>query len=369
MDFWCGRMPAGMFLRSSWDASHIADPKGALRLENFMQTCGVKLTRPVPLYGFIQYGRWFQQQVAPDLDQRRVEQVTADEDGFRLVLEDSEAIEASRVIVACGIARFAFRPSLFANFPRALVSHSSDHHDLKRFKGQHVVVIGGGQSALENAALLTENGAHVEVIARAHAIRWLKRSGWLHRRKGLVRELLYPPTDVGPPVLNQLVARPDLFRLMPRTWQDWIAYRSIRPAVSGWIQPRCDGVKITTGRCVTAAEPVGDRVTIRLDDFTTRTVDHVMLATGFQIDISRLPFLAPELMREVCCAQGYPVLTAGLESSVRGLHFVGAPAAWSFGPLMRFVSGAGYASSAVTRAITRSAPAHTNGRGTSHHEN
>jgi hypothetical protein len=32
---------------------------------------------------------------------------------------------------------------------------------------------------------------------------------------------------------------------------------------------------------------------------------------------------------------------------VPGLHFLGAPAAASFGPLMRFVSGAGYAARAV----------------------
>jgi hypothetical protein len=32
-----------------------------------------------------------------------------------------------------------------------------------------------------------------------------------------------------------------------------------------------------------------------------------------------------------------------LQSSVLGLYFLGAAAAWSFGPLMRFVWGGGYA--------------------------
>jgi hypothetical protein len=36
---------------------------------------------------------------------------------------------------------------------------------------------------------------------------------------------------------------------------------------------------------------------------------------------------------------GFPHLGKGFESSVSGLHFLGAPAAWSYGPLMYFVSG------------------------------
>ena len=42
--------------------------------------------------------------------------------------------------------------------------------------------------------------------------RWLRRSGWLHARDGVLRRLLYPPTDVGPVGLSRLVAMPDAFR-------------------------------------------------------------------------------------------------------------------------------------------------------------
>ena len=50
-------------------------------------------------------------------------------------------------------------------------------------------------------------------------------------------------------------------------------------------------------------------------------------------------------------AGGYPVLTNGMESSIPGLHFLGAPAAYTFGPLMRFVSGSHYAATHLARAI------------------
>ncbi len=38
-----------------------------------------------------------------------------------------------------------------------------------------------------------------------------------------------------------------------------------------------------------------------------------------------------------------------MESSVPGLHFLGAPAARSFGPLMRFVAGGWYGAESLTR--------------------
>jgi hypothetical protein len=43
------------------------------------------------------------------------------------------------------------------------------------------------------------------------------------------------------------------------------------------------------------------------------------------------------------------VLGPGLESSVPGLHFMGAPAARSFGPIMRFVVGTWYSAPALAR--------------------
>lgn len=54
-----------------------------------------------------------------------------------------------------------------------------------------------------------------------------------------------------------------------------------------------------------------------------------------------------------CDLGAYPVLSHGMESSVAGLHFLGAPAALSFGPLMRFVTGSHYA---TTRLVRRHRP-------------
>jgi cation diffusion facilitator CzcD-associated flavoprotein CzcO len=361
MEFWENQMPEGMLLRSSWGASRISDPHGSLTLDTYQSEHNVKLEAPVPLDGFIKYGRWFQRQVVPDLDGRRVSRVETHSNasvqtapgGFRLTLEDGESLEAKRVVVAGGIAPFAWRPPQFDKLPPSLASHSADHRDLGRFAGQQVVVVGGGQSAMESAVLLSENGADVELIMRTPKVRWLRRSNLLHHQPEPLRRLLYPPTDVGPPVLNLMVAAPDFFRRLPRALQTRWAYRAIRPAASGWLMPRSGKVRITTGHEVTSAAPAGERLRLTLSNGTERRVDHVLCATGYHVDISRYSFLAPELVQSLRRVNGYPMLRDGFESSVPGLHFLGAPSAWSFGPLMRFVSGTWYTGGELTRRITR----------------
>lgn len=105
------------------------------------------------------------------------------------------------------------------------------------------------------------------------------------------------------------------------------------------------------GRTVAAAAPAGSGVRVTLDDGSVREPDHVLLGTGFRVDVARYPFLSSELVRDLDLLGGYPRLGSGLESSVPGLHFVGAPALLSFGPLMRFVVGTWHAAPALARSV------------------
>ena len=352
MEFWQNQMPTGMLLRSSWEASHIADPHRRLTLDGYQTSGNVRLSKPIPLGGFVDYGRWFQQQVAPDLDDRRVTRIEQTPKGFCVSLDDGDCVHAARVVVATGIAPFAQRPLQFHNLPRELVSHTSEHRDLCRLGGRRIVIVGGGQSALESAALLAEAGAEVEVIVRRPGVHWLdQRVAWLKSEANPLRRLFYPPTDVGPPGLNWIVATPGLFKRLPFPLQEKIAYRSIRPAGAGWLLPRVGGVHITTGCAVTSASSGGERIKLKLNDGSERCADHVLLATGYRVDVSRYDFLAPELLKAVRRVDGYPLLDLGFESSLPGLHFLGAPAARSFGPVCRFVSGTPYTARALARRI------------------
>jgi FAD-dependent urate hydroxylase len=354
MSFWDRNMPVGMLLRSNWTATQIADPHDALTLEAYVAAKGNHLAQPVPVDRFIQYGLWYQRQAIPDLDQRKITRIEPGGPRFQAILADGEVVQSRRVILAAGIGSFAWRPPEFAGLPPSLASHTSEHHDLQEFKGRNVLIIGGGQSALESAALLHEAGAGVEVIARSRRIHWLQ--GWasrtLHHGLGaFIRRLLYAPTDVGPAGLSQLLARPDLVRHLPRSLQNKLRKRAVRPAGARWLVDRLRGVPIRFSCSVASVSASGNRVRARLSDGSERTVDHILLGTGYKVDISQYDFLSPELKRAIECRSGYPVLKPGLETSVPGLHVLGAPAVWSFGPLMQFVSGTRYASQALLRCI------------------
>jgi FAD-dependent urate hydroxylase len=349
MSFWRG-MPDGMMLRSNWTATSIADQAGPLTLDAFCTATGSRFTRPVPLARFVEYGTWVQQQIVPDVDRRLVESVESNGSGFHLTLTDGERLHAGRVVVAAGIAPFAVRPDFAAGLPPDLVSHTGEHQDLGRFAGASVFVVGGGQSALESAALLREKGARPEVAVRADHVNWL-HGGRYQRMLGRFAPLLYAPTDVGPMGLSRLVAAPGLFRRLPRRIQDRLAYRAIRPAGAAWLADRLQDVPIRLSRTVTAIVPAKGGVRIAFTDGSAQSADHVLLGTGYRVDIARYPFLRPDLAARIEQANGYPLLRPGFESSVPRLHFLGAPAAYSFGPIMRFVSGGWFSGRELTSAI------------------
>lgn len=354
MSFWQRNMPVGMLLRSGWAASHIASPNQSLTLEAFKEATYNHFSSPVPLDRFVDYGLWYQRQAVPNLDRRKIVRIESQAKGFGLILDDGETVRAGRVVIAGGISSFAYRPPEFANLPSSLASHTSEHREFQKFTGKQVLVMGSGQSALESAALLHEAGAEVEIVARARHIRWLGGlvSRTIHSGLGpKLSQLLYAPTDVGPAGISQIVARPDLVRRFPRPAQDWLRKRSIRPAGARWLVARLQNVPMKLSRRVVSAVPFGERLKVKLDNCSERTVDHMFLGSGYRVDVAKYQFFSPKLAQSICCFQGYPCLGEGFESSVPGLHILGAPAIWSFGPLMQFVVGTHYSSQALLRRI------------------
>ena len=348
MSFWRA-MPEGMKLRSNLRATNLIETAGPLSLKAYTAETGNEIAHPVPLAQFVDYGLWVQRNAVPDVDNRLVTRVDREAAQFAVELSDGDRVTAGRVVVAAGIAPFAHVPEQFRQFPPELVSHTADHANLSVFAGQRVGVVGGGQSAMECAALMAERGAEVEVIVRNPDVTYLHRRSPIHYM-GRLGPIVYAPTDVGPLWYSRLVAVPGLFTRLPRTTQTRIASRSIRPACSHFVRVRLDAVAMTLNNEVRSAEVAGDRLQLRLADGATREVDHLMFGTGYRVDVARYPFLSPELLADLNRVDGYPVLSRGLETTVAGVHIIGAPASWSFGPILRFVSGSWYGGQAVARA-------------------
>jgi hypothetical protein len=350
LQFWSTRTPVGMLLRSPYTGSDIGAPELKLTLQDYERDTQ-PVDVPIPVEKFVDYGKWFQQRAVPNLDRREVRRIDKSDSGFRIEV-DGDTFEADRVVVAAGIGTFARVPQQFASFGSDVVSHSVDQHDLSIFSGRRVSVIGGGQSALESAALLHEAGADVDVLVRAQSVRWILGQARRHTIPWL-NTLLYAPAAVGPAGLSQLNQRPELYRFVPMALHDRLDRRSIRSAGAGWLFPRVEGVPIRTGVDVVEAATSGEGLQLRLSDGSRHTVDHVLLGTGYRIELSKYSFWSPGLSNAITCVRGYPQLTNGFETTVPGLHVTGAPAAPTFGPLMRFVAGSGYAGRTIARALTR----------------
>src|ERR1700752_583446 len=190
MSFWERHMPAGMLLRSPRVASHLSDPRCRFTLDAYEKAQGTaftvkipptvteefiarEMTKKVPIQDFVKYGRWFVRQADLPVDSRIVSCIELASGGFDLVFEGGESLRAKRVVVAGGIAPFARISKPFVDLPPCLVSHTSHHNDLGKFRDKEVLVVGGGQSALESAVLLDEAGARVQVLVRGPVIRWL----------------------------------------------------------------------------------------------------------------------------------------------------------------------------------------------------
>jgi cation diffusion facilitator CzcD-associated flavoprotein CzcO len=347
MEFW-EQMSPQMYLKSSWSALNISDPRRAYSLPRYAQAVGMEKQEPVALQTFLAYGHWFQEHVVPEVDATYVTHVTRDGQGFHLELADGRELQARTVTLATGVAPFANIPEVVAHLPAELVTHSQQHREHSAFRDKQMVVVGSGQSALESAALLHEAGAaSVEVIARG-PINWIDRR--LYYYTGPIKRIFYPPSDVGPPGVNWLVAYPLLFRLFPDRARAALDQRAVRPSGSRWLRPRVEGkVALTPHTSIQQASEQGGRVHLRLSDGSTREVDHIVLGTGYRTDIQKLTYLDTELREQIKHYQGNPLLNGWFESSVPNLHFVGASANYNFGPLCRFVVGAQVAAQQVAK--------------------
>jgi FAD-dependent urate hydroxylase len=362
MESW-SHMPKGMFLRSPAGASSLSDPDGALTLEAFSAERGRPLASPIPLQSFLEYAYWFAERSGLESDPRLVTALTAGDGVFSAVLEDGEQILARRVVLAVGHKPFQWCPPEFHGLPSDLVSHAGDHDDFVDFAGKEILVIGAGQSGIECAALARERGAAVRVLVRGQGVNWLNRSASLHRSP--LRPLLYSWSDVGPAGLSKIVAAPGMFRMVPAPLRQRATSRCVRPAAAAWLTGRMQGIVIETGRRARQMTHAAGRIRVLCEDGRELDADHMLLATGYRVDLARYDFIAPELRASVKTLRGSPVLGRGLQTSVPGLYILGLPAAWSYGPLMRFVAGAHFAARAVTAHLiaTRSGRERRNGTG------
>jgi hypothetical protein len=358
MHRWLAQMPEGMFLKSESCASSLYEPTGLYTLARYCKEEGI----PYPDYGtpvsrkiFAQYAISFQQKLVPNVEEVAVTMVNQLGVGFELVLSSGETLAAEKIIVATGMDYMAYIPEQIARLPVELRSHSADHRDLSGFKDKEVTVIGGGQSALETAAILREDGASVCLLVREPSLSWNAPPSIVHR--SLYERVSEPRTRLGDGLGLWVYDNvPRLFRHLPRRIRLEKVRTSLGPAGAWWLKDRVSGrLPIVLGHGVRKAEARGGRVALQVTDRNAHIreimTDYVMAATGYQFNIHNLPFLSKAIKIQLRNEQQSPRLSPNFESSIPGLYFTGLGSANSFGPVMRFLAGADYTARRISHHL------------------
>ena len=328
MEFWRRHMPRGMLLRSGFEW-HL-DPQEEDTLERYGAERGVSRGKPLNLDAYLGYAEWFRRRQGIDVLEARVERL---EPGFRATLDDGSAIEADAVLVAPGFRPFRHEPEdVTSLLPEGTWTHTCEGVDLRRFRGRRCLIVGGRQSAFEWAALLLESGAAAVDLSYRHETPSFRESDW---------------TWVDP-MLERMAEEPGWFRglsgperesLDRRFWEEG------RLKLEPWLAPRIAAARLHPRTRIAACDA---DLNVQLDDGATVAVDHVILATGYRVDLERLPLLR-ELTVET--RDGFPVLGERLQTSVPGLFLTSLPATRDFGLFFAFTSAVRTSARLVAAAL------------------
>jgi len=360
MNLWRSAMPSGMFLKSQPFASNLSDPGRTSTLEAYSRETRIPYVSygvPVALETFVGYGQWFQRKQVPELEEVLITHIGREGDLFALSTDGRETAYARTVVVAVGVEHFAHLPEPYGSLPRQFCTHSSSHVDLRVFKDSDVTFIGGGQSALESAALASEHGANVRVVIRAPELRW--NGTPLPPDRPFLQQLLEPEAGLGSGWSTWFYStRADLFTYLPSAKRAKIARTALGPAGAHWLRQRVEGkIEVLRSHEVVGIDSGQDNVRLRLRDRSQRQVelatDHVIAATGYRPDLKRLRFLDSEIAARLRKNGDAPWVDRDFQSSVPGLYFAGPAVASTFGPAMRFVYGSDFAARRLSTRLAR----------------
>ncbi len=241
MQTWRDGMPSGMFLKSEGFASSLSDPGGAFTLGATARERGIPYADvgwPVPVEVFAAYGDAFARRFVPGRDGRRVVRVARAGRGFRVELEDGDAVAVGRVVLATGIGAFARVPEELQGLPGSVLTHSSRHADYSAFAGRSVAVIGAGASALDAAAALRRAGASATLVTRRPEVRFYEAG----RPRRAVDALLSPLTPLGPGWKKWLCCEaPLLFHALPERLRLRIVQRYLGPSPARFVRDTIEG--------------------------------------------------------------------------------------------------------------------------------
>jgi cation diffusion facilitator CzcD-associated flavoprotein CzcO len=336
-------MPEGMLLRSTCDWS--LDPMEIHTINAFLAQAGKRCHDVEPLSrGFyLDYAAWFQQQKAIVSDHARVNALIREGEDLVAVTNDGRRFRSRAVVLAVGFAYFANTPpELAAMFPANRQGHTCNFVDFSALRGRRVLIIGGRQSAFEWTALIREAGADAIHVSYRHDTPLFATSDW-----SWVNELV---DRIGrDPGWYRRLAPDEKQRLNQRFWEEG------RLKLEPWLAGRIDhpDVHLHPGSNVkgTTVKDIG--IDVMLDTGDAFTVDRVVFATGYRVDMQRVPFLSNGLLADLAVRDGFPELDTRFQTHVPGLYVTSLAATRDFGSFLGFTVSVRAQAQVIGEAVRR----------------
>jgi hypothetical protein len=124
--------------------------------------------------------------------------------------------------------------------------------------------------------------------------------------------------------------------------EPWLERRVLQPTIRLWPETRVDRSE---------ERSAGD-LAVRLDNGETLIVDQVILATGYRVQIERVPFLTQgNILASLATRDGSPVLDESFQTNVPGLFITSMAAAQDFGPYWGFTISVRASAKLIGRAL------------------
>jgi hypothetical protein len=151
---------------------------------------------------------------------------------------------------------------------------------------------------------------------------------------------------------------PSWFRNLSPAEKDVINHRlwaEGRLKVEPWLEARLnhERVRVLPRTEVTKCVEINNELNVTLSNGETITCDQIVLATGYKVDITRLPILAAgNILNQLEMRNGFPILDEHFQTSIKGLFITSMPATQDFGPFFAFTISVRVSAQLICAAIT-----------------
>jgi hypothetical protein len=130
-----------------------------------------------------------------------------------------------------------------------------------------------------------------------------------------------------------------------------------RLKVEPWLEARIRNNAVTLWprtQLVSCIERSDGALAAVLDNGETFIVDEVVAATGYKVQIERVPFLAAgNVLQQLTARNGFPELDDHFQTNIPGLHMTSMPAVQDFGPFWAFTIAAPVSAQIIGRRLLR----------------